>query len=138
MVEFTLPSTGLGVVISKGCVIREVTPTCPFASQVQIADRYSFKFDDCMRYSSRRFIVVLLISHRLLEVNGHNVTSATPVELKKCLQESPELVKIVIGRPSVTEEEQSEKKLHEANEALEEQVEAQKKEVKKWRELYEQ
>ena len=138
MVETTLPSTGLGVVISKGCVIREVTPTCPFASQVQVADRYCFEFDDCMCYSSRWFILAPLMSHRLLEVNGHNVSSASPVELKKCLQESPKLVKIVIGRPSVTEEGLSEKKLHEVNEDLEEQVQAQKKEVKKWRELYEQ
>ena len=39
-VECALPSTGMGVVISKGCVIREVTDACPFRSQVQTADRF--------------------------------------------------------------------------------------------------
>jgi hypothetical protein len=112
-VECALPSTGMGVVISKGCVIREVTDACPFRSQVQTADR-------------------------LLEVNGHNVTAATPVDLKRCLQESPEHVRLVIGRPCVLDEEHSDKKLHETNDSLQNELEKERKEVKKWREMHEQ
>lgn len=81
---------------------------------------------------------------RLLEVNGHNVTCATPEGVKSILQNTSS-VQLVVARQQMVSESRAglagstvAGQGLETRDSLQEELRAEKAEAQKWREQYEQ
>lgn len=82
---------------------------------------------------------------RLLEVNGHSVTSATPEGVKTILQSTSGAIQLVIARQKMESTRRADsdngavaRQMQEVEDSLQEELKAERKEAQKWRELYEQ
>lgn len=82
---------------------------------------------------------------RLLEVNGHNVTSATPEGVKSILQNTSRAIQLVIARQQMEPESRADSggsavagQVQETRDSLQEELKAERAEAQKWRELHEQ
>lgn len=82
---------------------------------------------------------------RLLEVNGHNITSATPEGVKSILQNTSRAIQLVVARQKMESESRTDSdgiavpgQVQETRDSLQEELKAERTEAQKWRELYEQ
>ena len=82
---------------------------------------------------------------RLLEVNGHNVTGATPEGVKSILQNTSRSVQLVVARQQAESESRAGSpgvpvagQGQETKDSLQKELRAEGAEAQKWRELYEQ
>ena len=82
---------------------------------------------------------------RLLEVNGHNVTGATPEGVKSILQNTSRSVQLVVARQQAESESRAGSagvavagQGKETKDSFQEELRAERAEAQKWRELYEQ
>lgn len=78
-------------------------------------------------------------------MNGHSVASATPEGVKTILQSNTGAIQLVIARQKMESTRRADsdngavaRQMQEAEDSLQEELKAERKEAQKWRELYEQ